>query len=51
MGVNHVYSTGHQTGFIVRINYVIKRQEISKRISIEYNMLHWTSLRMRIFAA
>ena len=31
-------STGHQTGFIVRINYMAPRQEISKHISIAYNM-------------
>ena len=30
------------TGFIVRINWVRIRQEISKHISIAYNMLHWT---------
>ena len=40
-------STGHQTGFIVRINCVRTRQEISKHISIAYNMLYWT---MSIFA-
>ena len=39
--------TGHQTGFIVGINCVKTRQEISKHISIAYNMLYWT---MRIFA-
>ena len=39
--------TVHQTGFIVRINCVRTRQEISKHISIAYNMLYWT---MRIFA-
>ena len=39
--------TGHQKGFIVGINCVRKRQEISKHISIAYNMLDWT---MRIFA-
>ena len=33
-------STGHQTGFIVRINCVAPRQEISKHISIEYYMLY-----------
>ena len=39
--------TGHQTGFIVGINCVKIRQEISKHISIAYNILYWT---MRIFA-
>ena len=39
--------TVHQTGFIVGINCVRTRQEISKHISIVYNMLYWT---MRIFA-
>ena len=34
--------TGHQTGFIVGINCVRTRQEISKHISIAYNMLYWT---------
>ena len=32
--------TGHQTGFIVKINCVRTRQAISKHISIAYNMLH-----------
>ena len=32
--------TGHQTGFIVKINCVRTRQEISKHISIAYNMLY-----------
>ena len=39
--------TVHQTGFIVGINCMRTRQEISKHISIAYNMLYWT---MRIFA-
>ena len=34
------YSTGHQTGFIVGINSVRTRQEISKHTFIAYNMLH-----------
>ena len=34
------YSTGHQTGFVVRINCVRTRQEISKHIPIAYNMLY-----------
>ena len=33
------YSTGHQTGFIVRINCVRIRQEISRHISIAYNII------------
>ena len=41
------YSTGHQTGFIVRNSCVRTRQVISKHISIAYNMLYWT---MHIFA-
>ena len=39
--------TVHQIGFIVRINCVRTRQEISKHISMAYNMLYWT---MGIFA-
>ena len=34
--VHKPYSTAHQTGFIVRINCVRTRQEISKHISIAY---------------
>ena len=40
--------TGHQTGFIVKINGVRTRQEISKHISTVYNILYWA---MCIFAA
>ena len=43
------YSTGHQMGFIVRINWVRTRQEFSKCISIAYNMLYWTMC-IRVFA-
>ena len=39
--------TVHQTGFIVGVNCMKTRQEISKLISIAYNKLYWT---MRIFA-
>ena len=35
-----MYSQGHQTGFIHRINCMRIRQGISKHISIAYNMLH-----------
>ena len=36
------YITGHQTGFIVRIDCVTTRQEISNHVSIAYNMLYCT---------
>ena len=35
-------STGHLTGFIVGINCLGTRQEISNHISTAYNMLYWT---------